>query len=272
MSQRQQIAAEHFDDASAYWNDIYEYADVLSVVHQERRAAIRNVVSGLRLPAGSRILDVGCGAGHTAIELAQMGYRVEAVDRSEKMVKNALDNARRAGVASRIRASQMDIHSLNQPAGCFNLVLSIGVLPWLDSLDAPLRSLSRVIAPGGYLITTIDHRWGLHRVLDIRSNPFVLGLKTAARRALEAAGLRQRAARARTHSIRQLDAALRRAGLGKVGGATLGFGPFTFWNQPLFSDGAGVSLHRRLQALADAGRPILKTGGGQYIVWGCKPK
>lgn len=266
MSQRHQIVAEHFDEAARYWNDIYQYTDVYSLIYQERRTVIRDMIQRLRLPAGARVLEVGCGAGHTAIEIAEMGYRVEAVDCSSSMIESTLANARQAGVAGRVRARQADIYTLDAPAEGFHLVVAIGVLPWLDSLEDPVQSLARAAAPGGHVITTVDHRWGWNRVLDPRVNPLILGAKTVARRTLEIAGLRQTVARARTHSTGELDRALLAAGLQKQEGLTLGFGPFTFWNRNLLSDERGVALHKRLQARANAGQAPYKWGGAQYIV------
>jgi 2-polyprenyl-3-methyl-5-hydroxy-6-metoxy-1,4-benzoquinol methylase len=41
------------------------------------------------LPAGSRILDVGCGTGRHSIEFAKRGYRVTGVDFSSAMLEQA---------------------------------------------------------------------------------------------------------------------------------------------------------------------------------------
>jgi SAM-dependent methyltransferase len=269
-SRRQQIVGAYFDRAASFWDAIYRHADVYSLVYQERQAAILSLVAELGLPESARVLDVGCGAGYVAVELARRGFSVEAVDRSYAMVQTTLANLNHAGLIDRVKVRQLDIHTLDQPAASFDLVLSIGVLPWLDSIDEPLRSLARVLAPGGHLITTIDNRWAWHRVLDIRTNPVVQSGKDLARRALEMTGLRRPLARARTTSIRELDNALRKAGFAMRTGLTLGFGPFTFWNRNLLSQTTGVRLHRRLRALADGGNPLLRAGGAQYVVSAAK--
>lgn len=68
------------------------------------------------------------------------------------------------------------------------------------------------------------------------------------------------------HSARYFDSALRAAGLNKLHGATLGFGPFTLLNQHVLPERLGVSLNCKLQALADHGFPIVRSTGVQYIV------
>ena len=68
------------------------------------------------------------------------------------------------------------------------------------------------------------------------------------------------------HSPGEFDRALSRAGLLKVCGRTLGFGPFSFLGCPLLPAAVGVCLHHRLQRLADRGVPLIRSTGAQYIV------
>ena len=43
-------------------------------------AEVDFVLEELSLPPGSRILDVGCGTGRHAVELARRGYQITGVD------------------------------------------------------------------------------------------------------------------------------------------------------------------------------------------------
>ena len=263
--------AAHFDRSAQYWENIYSFTDVYSVIHQERRLAILQMVDALALPANARVLDVGCGAGHLAVELARRGFSVTAVDRSAAMVQQAIKNAQSSPVEATVCVQQWDIFTLDglKQDASFDLVLAIGVIPWLPgngAIEQAAVSLARMAKPGGHVITTVDHRWGWHRCVDIRSNPAVLWIKTELRGALEAAGFRKPVARAGTHSIRQLDGAVRQAGLQKTAGKTLGFGPFTFWNRNLLAESSGVKFHHRLQRRADQGAWLLRNGGAQYLI------
>ena len=56
------------------------------------------VLQELKLLPGASILDVGCGTGRHAVELARRGYRVTGLDLSAKMLGRAAEAARAAGV------------------------------------------------------------------------------------------------------------------------------------------------------------------------------
>ncbi len=94
------------------------------------------------------------------------------------------------------------------------------------------------------------------------------------REALERVGLFRSASprpRHRLCSIREFDNALFSAGLRKVAGSTLGFGPFTFMGCPLFTGRTGIAIHHFLQGLADRGFRGLRSTGVEYIVLCQKP-
>jgi len=257
----------HFDRSSAYWTDIYEYEDVDGTIYRERRAVVLTLAQKLGLPAESRILEVGCGSGLTSVELAHEGYRIQAVDSVDAMIQRTRQHADKAGVGDRISASVRSVYELGYPDSSFDLVLKIGVAPWLHSLEEALREVVRVVRPGGYLITTADNWWRLNHWLDPRYWPPLQPVRRQVRDVLERCGLvGPRGASARFHSTGEFDSCLLAAGLEKIAGRTVGFGPFSFLGWKFLSDSSGVRVHRRLQQLADRGVPILRSMGTQYIV------
>jgi cyclopropane fatty-acyl-phospholipid synthase-like methyltransferase len=61
--------------------------------------------------AHERCLDIGCGSGLLAVQLARNGAaHVHAIDIEEQAVKNTLTNAFRNGVADRVSAAQQDLY------------------------------------------------------------------------------------------------------------------------------------------------------------------
>jgi ubiquinone/menaquinone biosynthesis C-methylase UbiE len=251
-----------FEKAVAEWSEIYARHGVNAFVHQERLRIVLDMVGRIGLPAQSRALDVGCGTGVISLELAKMGYIVDAIDPVRAMVDATKARAKHGGQAHRVRAGFGDVHSLCFPNETFDLVLAIGVLPWLAAIGQPLREMGRVLRPGGCLIITVDNRWGLQRFLEPLTNPLLRPARELARRAL------RRRPKARPHmiSLRRCNALLEAGGFERVESLTLGFGPFSIFAREILPPSLGLKLHGRLQAAADRGLPLLRAGGSQYIV------
>ncbi len=257
----------HFEASSAYWKEIYEFGDVDATIYRDRRSAVLALVQKLGLSVEWPILEIGCGSGLTSVALAQDGYTVQAVDSVEAMLKLTRQHAEEARVSDRVITSMRDVHDLDFPDNSFSLILKIGVAPWLHSLDKAVREVERVLRPGGYLITTADNWWRLNHWLDPRYFPPLGPVRQGIRRVLERLALRKPSgASARLHSIKEFDASLALAGLEKIEGRTVGFGPFSFLGQKLLPDSSGVRVHRWLQTLADRGVPVVRCAGTHYIV------
>ena len=77
-----------------------------------------------RAPGARRILELGCGTGGHAIELARLGYQVHGIDLSDSMLAQA--QARRAALpadlAARLRFSAGDARSVRVGEGGQRLV------------------------------------------------------------------------------------------------------------------------------------------------------
>ena len=257
----------HFEASSAYWTDIYEFEDVDGTIYRQRRSVVLALAQKLALPAESTILEIGCGSGLTSVQLAREGYTIQAVDSVDAMIKRTRQHAEEARVGDRVITSIRDVYDLGYPDNTFDLVLKIGVAPWLYSLDKAVREVVRVLRPGGYLIATADNWWRLNRWLDPRYLPPLAPMRRRVRYVLERLALiASPGASARLHSIREFDACLSAAGLTKIDGRTVGFGPFSFLGRKLLPDPLGVKVHHRLQDLADRGVPILRSMGTHYIV------
>lgn len=271
---RQANVNAYFQTQSSFWNDIYVGSDVYAEIHQERHGAVLDWIDDLALPPGSQVLEIGCGAGYMAVALAQRGFRVQAIDSVEAMVELARQHALEAGLAERLGVAVGDIYALAFTDESFDLVLAIGVLPWIGQVESAMQELARVTKPGGFVILTADNRVRLNNLLDPLLNPVFAPLKRLAKNALERARLRRRSLKdigAACHSRRFIDTSLAHVGLIKTRGKTLGFGPFSLFRRSILPKRLGITLHHRLQSLADRGMPLLRSTGAQYIVLAGKP-
>jgi ubiquinone/menaquinone biosynthesis C-methylase UbiE len=269
-TEAQEAINAYFDGESRFWNDIYSGTDVYSVIHQHRRALALGWINGLRLPPGARVLEVGCGAGGTAVALAQRGLEVDATDSVPAMVELARRNAEQAQVGERIRTRVADVQALDFPDQAFELVIALGVLPWLPAPADAVREIERVLKPNGSVIANIDNERRLNRLLDPKLNPRLAGLRSTVKRGLGLLGIRTAprppAAIVSRQSLAEFDRLLASAGLERITGQTLGFGPFTLLGREVIQGSLGVRLHHRLQTLADRGTPGVRSTGSQYLV------
>jgi len=141
------------------------------------------VLEELSLPPGSRILDVGCGTGRHAVELARRGYRVTGVDISSGMLAEAERAAREAGVEVEwIHADATEFRSdkLFDAAIC----LCEGAFSLLGGEDDPfehdlaiLRNIHAALKPGAGFILTAPNACRLIRQAtqeDVESGRFDL--------------------------------------------------------------------------------------------------
>ena len=77
----------------------------------------------LRVAAGTRMLDVGCGAGQVAIPAAHAGVRVTGVDTATHSSGQARARAHAEGVD--VRSEEGDAEALDFPDASFDLVVSL---------------------------------------------------------------------------------------------------------------------------------------------------
>lgn len=112
-------------------------------------------------PVGARCLDVGCGPGFLAVELAAAvgpQGRVLAVDRSATMVDAARARAEEAGHAGLVRTSVADATALPCDDASVDIATVVQVLEYVPRVEDALTELYRVLRPGGRVVV-IDTDW-----------------------------------------------------------------------------------------------------------------
>ena len=103
-----------------------------------------------RLPAGTTVLDVGCGIGGSSRILARdYGFTVTGVTISPRQVKRARELTA-PGLPLEFQVG--DAMALSFPDGRFNVVWSVEAGPHMPDKAVFARELLRVLKPGGVLV------------------------------------------------------------------------------------------------------------------------
>jgi SAM-dependent methyltransferase len=109
----------------------------------------------MAVPAGARVLDVGCGSGWATRLMAEKAHEgtVVGIDIADEMVKLAREtSASFPNVEFRVASAE----SLPFSDGEFSHAFSMESLYYYGDMLAALQEIKRVLKPGGLFVTVVD--------------------------------------------------------------------------------------------------------------------
>ena len=155
----------YFDGAANRFDSIYrpdkslaqQLVDGLFHGVMHRRYELTFELCGEDL-TGKRVLDIGCGSGRYAIEMARRGAEVVGLDFAPTMIELARELSAEAGVAERCHFEQGEFLSWSDPHH-FDICLGIG---FFDYIEDPGAFLQRIYHLGAaQAIFSFPIRWTL---------------------------------------------------------------------------------------------------------------
>ncbi len=102
-------------------------------------------VGRLQLPNGSKLLDVGCGAGW-ATERLHRDFDYLGLDLSEKAIAAATERLPGA------RLEAADFIEWSEPASHYDAILSVDSIAYFRDQDVVVAKMHRALKPGGVLV------------------------------------------------------------------------------------------------------------------------
>ena len=134
-----------------------------AITAQQTTAEADFLIKALRLDPGSHLLDVPCGNGRLAFELAKRGYRVTGVDISEEFIEEARSSGIRlckdqslatAGGSDSVEFVLGDMRRVEGEAiydGAYCFGNSFGFLEYAD-MESFLSGVAHALKPGGRFV------------------------------------------------------------------------------------------------------------------------
>jgi len=111
--------------------------------------------------AGERGLEIGCGVGFLACEMArEIGSEghIICIDNSPAMIAAARARAEREGLAQRMQFSLGDAVQLVFPSASFDFVVAVQVYLYVSDIERALAEAARVLRPDGRMVI-VDTDW-----------------------------------------------------------------------------------------------------------------
>ncbi len=126
--------------------------------------ALDRIFSETKVKTGGRVLDVCCGAGGHALNLAKKGFKVTGVDFSPTAIKRAEELAERMRVKSQVEFLVGDarkVSELLENKNRFDAIISMGTSIGYyddDTDESMVKQLNRLSSADGVLVMDVGNR------------------------------------------------------------------------------------------------------------------
>jgi SAM-dependent methyltransferase len=126
---------------------------------------------------GTKVIDVGCGAGRHSFEAYRLGADVIAFDQDAAELDNvstvlrAMSQNGEASASAKAETVVGDALALPYPDGTFDCVIASEILEHVPADDTAINELIRVLKAGGTLAVTVP-RWLPERVCWLLSDEY----------------------------------------------------------------------------------------------------
>ena len=168
----QEQILRHFDARVDYWHDVYTAKTFDGYMLQKRRQGVLDLCQ--ETEKGGSILDVGCGAGLTSLELVRRGFNVQGIDISPNMIEHARSEAARENLKCEFQVGLAN--ELPYPDNHFDTAVAMGLIEYVSDDSPVLREILRVLKGDGRFILNMPNATSLYRFVAFpRTLPVILG-------------------------------------------------------------------------------------------------
>ncbi|MFN8006348.1 MAG: class I SAM-dependent methyltransferase [Terriglobia bacterium] len=148
------------------FNQDYDRIYLRTFTAEKNRSEVDFIVSALTLSPGARVLDVACGHGRHAIELAKRGYTVVGIDLSPRFIEMAKKAASEKGLSNVdfLTCDMRRFHFATPFDAAFLYFTSFGYFSDEENKEVLKQVAQSLVKEGRLLIETVNRDWTIHRV------------------------------------------------------------------------------------------------------------
>jgi len=159
-----QIVPWYTEEGGFFSSDYFEeYVDDLTP--ERTKTEVDFLEKELKLKKGMNILDLACGHGRHAIELAKRGYLMTGQDINASFLKNAKQSAKKAGVeVNWIKSDIRQIPFEDEFDVVLNLFTSFGYLENDEEDQKVIHQVAKALRPSGRFVIDIVNRERIVRI------------------------------------------------------------------------------------------------------------
>ena len=235
------------------YSSLYAQVSPLGHLFTTRLLRVAELLGEFR---GAPVLDVGCGPGMMADQLLARDCSYFAVDLAPEMIHEC---RARSGHSDQAHFDIAEVKHLPFSDHSFQVVLALGVLEYVDDLDAAIHEISRVLVPGGAVILSMQNALSIYRLWQrygYHNDRLLKPLRLMAHRTgpgplLETAASFRHMRAVLVHNHLEIEDVV--------------FYDFNLWVEPLdrFFPKLSIATSRRLERL---GRSPLRSLGADFII------
>lgn len=179
--------------------------DSYMILRKYKAVEIMNAYLASGFSEDTRILDAGCGPGILLDYFDQSCVNYFGLDISTEMLMIAKSYSSQGDVNAHINFLRGDLEALPFKSDSFDIVLSFGVIEYMNNDDEFLREFYRVLKPEGYLLTAVTNKYAYNLMLDdlielLRKNRHISKLLNMIKMSLNMGEFKQRQFTIRKHT------------------------------------------------------------------------
>ena len=161
--------------AKFYWNSrtiVDEFTEAQEPIYW------RSFFETIKYPESLTVLDLGCGGGRNTYMLAELGFRVEACDLHENMLKATWMKIQKLNSLKRNKVHIQKANMLKLPyeTESLDIILSNGIYhntSSVDEFEQAIRESARILKKGGLLCLNVFSNAYVDETLNKQTEEFL---------------------------------------------------------------------------------------------------